>query len=388
MITLAKLANYFEQGLNKTLNNPEIQFKIWADAGKFEVPSREDNTITHYINGNLRTTSSANDATALEMGVNGLTLEFGIPVKEPRTNAQQTAAQLAEIKDGQYPFIIYITSAINKFFQTSQVVTLPDDAGTQYSISWLSGSAITGNVDFRQDIGKSIIFTVYIDVTFVAGGVHSKLVKVYVDDSLVPIKAIRHGRSPMLEHNVCADNLTMKSIATSTAFSVDIEFPAAQKDTATKMCLDYLFDGEPNVVHFITVNFGGVKENLYLMTTNAVQTAVQGISVVGISASLIEAVDNILAYNVPDNFQAGKFLFAKSDVQSLSFTPSVDSLAHIAGKTVKLAAGVEFTVPLTPSAFIYNDEKDLYGVYLITNKAVTISAASATFEIVKEAKNG
>ena len=38
MITLTKLANYFEEGLNKTLNNPEIQFKIWADAGKFQKP--------------------------------------------------------------------------------------------------------------------------------------------------------------------------------------------------------------------------------------------------------------------------------------------------------------------------------------------------------------
>ncbi len=379
MITLTKLANYFEEGLNKTLNNPEIQFKIWADAGKFQKPFREGNSITHYVNGNLKTSTSANDANDLVMGVNGLSLEFAIETQMPRTNGTQTAEELAKIKEGQYPYISYITSAINKFFSTAQVTFLKDDDATEFSISWLAGTAVTGDVDIRPVIGQSILFTVYIEITFVAGGVSSRLVKVYIDDSPVPIKAIRHGRSPMLERDVYAAKLISKNVATSTAFSIDVEFPA-NKDTATKACLDYLFKGEPNVAHFVNVKFGDMQEQLYLMTLNTVQTAVQGISIAGITASLIEITENILAINVPDGFQVGKFTFATSDAESLTFTPSEDCLAYIAGQAVKLTGGNAQTITLEPSAMQCNYENGVYEVYLITNKAVSISSASATYE--------
>ncbi len=379
MITLTKLANYFEDGLNKTLNNPEIQFKIWADAGKFQKPFREGNSITHYVNGNLKTSTSANDANDLVMGVNGLSLEFAIETQMPRTNGTQTAEELAKIKDGQYPYISYITSAINKFFSTAQVTSLKDEDGTEFSISWLAGTAVTGDVDIRPVIGQSILFTVYIEITFVAGGVSSRLVKVYIDDSPVPIKAIRHGRSPMLERDVYAAKLTSKNVATSTAFSIDVEFPA-NKDTATKVCLDYLFKGEPNVAHFVDVEFGDLQKQLYLMTLNTVQTAAQGISIAGITASLIEVTENIFAINVPDGFQVGKFTFATSDAESLTFTLSEDCLAYVAGQAVKLTGGNAQTITLEPSAMQFNYENGVYEVYLITNKTVAISSASATYE--------
>lgn len=379
MITLTKLANYFEEGLNKTLNNPEIQFKIWADAGKFQKPFREGNSITHYVNGNLKTSTSANDANDLVMGVNGLSLEFAIETQMPRTNGTQTAEELAKIKDGQYPYISYITSAINKFFSTAQVTSLKDEDGTEFSISWLAGTAVTGDVDIRPVIGQSILFTVYIEITFVAGGVSSRLVKVYIDDSPVPIKAIRHGRSPMLERDVYAAKLTSKNVATSTAFSIDVEFPA-NKDTATKVCLDYLFKGEPNVAHFVDVEFGDLQKQLYLMTLNTVQTAAQGISIAGITASLIEVTENIFAINVPDGFQVGKFTFATSDAESLTFTLSEDCLAYVAGQAVKLTGGNAQTITLEPSAMQFNYENGVYEVYLITNKTVAISSASATYE--------
>ncbi len=379
MITLTKLANYFEDGLNKTLNNPEIQFKIWADAGKFQKPFREGNSITHYVNGNLKTSTSANDANDLVMGVNGLSLEFAIETQMPRTNGTQTAEELAKIKDGQYPYISYITSAINKFFSTAQVTSLKDEDGTEFSISWLAGTAVTGDVDIRPVIGQSILFTVYIEITFVAGGVSSRLVKVYINDSPVPIKAIRHGRSPMLERDVYAAKLTSKNVATSTAFSIDVEFPA-NKDTATKVCLDYLFKGEPNVAHFVDVEFGDLQKQLYLMTLNTVQTAAQGISIAGITASLIEVTENIFAINVPDGFQVGKFTFATSDAESLTFTLSEDCLAYVAGQAVKLTGGNAQTITLEPSAMQFNYENGVYEVYLITNKTVAISSASATYE--------
>lgn len=387
MITLSQLANYFEEGLNNSLNNPEIQFKIWANAGKHTPPIRKGNTVTYFIDGNLRTSTSTNDATSLVMGVNGLTLEFGIYTKLPKTNTKQTEEDLAKIKDGQYPFITYITSAINKYFTTAKVAMLKDDTEEEFSLSWVAGTAISGDVDIRSEIGESILFTVYIELTFVQGGVLSKSVNTYIDDALIPIKAVRYGRSPALERSVNAGKLISKSVATSTAFSIDLEFPA-NKDIATKECIEYLMSGEPNIAHFLEINFGGIQSELYFMILNTVQTAIQGISIAGITASFIEVVDNQLVFGVPDSFQIGKYTIYTADTESVRVRGNRDCLAFIAGQVIKLVKYQEQVIKLEPGFLNFNAEKNVYDLYLVTNKAVSMLPLSHPFAIIKEAADG
>ena len=378
MITLNQLAEYFEEGLNKTLNNPEIQFRVWAHAGVHNKPERDGNTVTHFITGNLRTSTSSNDATALVMGVNGLSLEFAIQTQAPKTNATQTESELQKIQDGQYPYVAYITGAINKYFLNSQVAQLTDSDGAQFSLSWVAGTAVTGDVAIRSHIGESILFTVYIELTFVKGGISSKSVLTYIDDMTIPYKAVRHGRSTLVERDVYASNLNSKSVATSGAFSVDVEFPA-NSDAATKACFDFLLNGNLNVAHFVNVQFGNTYEKLYLMTLNSVQTAAQGISILGITASFMEVVDNSLALNVPDSYQVGKFTLSSSNITSITFTPSVDCLAYIAGQALKLTGGQAQTIAIELSSMQYNDDDGVYEVYLITDRAVTLSGTSTQF---------
>ena len=133
MITLEQFADIFQRGLNAVLKKNEIQFKIWSNVGKYQKAIRDGNTVTKYINGNLRVSSSANDANDLVMGVNGLTLDFIVPLKRPRTNAKQTAEELAAIQDGQYPFVEEIVNAIDGYFQkavsTSMALWRPRSGG-------------------------------------------------------------------------------------------------------------------------------------------------------------------------------------------------------------------------------------------------------------------
>ena len=42
MIKLTQLAKRFENGLNAVLNNSEIQFKIWAEAGEHVRAMRDE----------------------------------------------------------------------------------------------------------------------------------------------------------------------------------------------------------------------------------------------------------------------------------------------------------------------------------------------------------
>ena len=106
--------------------------------------------------------------------------------------------------------------------------------------------------------------SVYIEVYFIEGGVSSKSVKVYVDGISIPYTAARFGRSPVIERDVYADEFVSKSIITSTAIAIDLDFPSTAEGSAG-IALDYLFDGEPNVAHFVKVKWGTVKEKNYFM---------------------------------------------------------------------------------------------------------------------------
>lgn len=387
MITVKQLAVKFEDGLNAILQNPEIKFKIWADAGEYKKPVREGNTIVHEIVGNLRTSTSSNDANnVLVMGVNGLSLDFLIPIYPPRTNATQTAEELALIKDGQYPFLEYITSAINAYFQEAQATTLTDENNVEFSVAFQAGAVIPGNVEIAAKFGKSVPYNVFIQVYFIEGGTNSKDVKISVDGQLMPFQAVRLGRAAVLERDVFAGETISKCYASSTAFSVDADFPSSN-NPATTTALDYLLNGEANTAHFVNVQWGNVGvEKLFFMIYNTVQTSVTGIAVAGVSASLIEVGGNDELYNLPQGFKTVRFTFANSQVDTLSFTLSEECQTYIAGVGAVKRNGAQ-TVTLTPLSFEYNgDEQDgsngTYNVNLIVDKDVTISNASAPFTII------
>ena len=387
MISLKELSNRFESGLNaelKTvLKSEEIQFKIWAEAGQFQKPLRDGNTITYFINGNLRTSSSANDANDLVMGVNGLTLDFAIPTRPPRTNSSQTAADLEKIYDGQYPFVQAVTEAINNYFQTAQSLPpMNDDEGTQFSVSFQAGTSISGTVDILPAIGECITVNVYIDVYFIEGGTNSKDVKITLDGKNMPYKELRLGRAPVVERDVYAGENVSKCLTSSTVFTIDAAFPSSD-NPATKTALSYVLEGEPNMVHFLKVKWGNDAEKLYLMTYNSVQNTAVGINIAGVQASFMEVADNCNVYNLPAGFQLGKFTFVNSSENvELSFTVSEKCCAFIAGVGAFEVSG-SATVKLTPNSFEYDTGKNVYNVYMITDKAVTITNASVQFEEVK-----
>lgn len=365
MITVKQLSEVFEYGLNTVLNNSEIQFKIWAEAGEHERSHREDNTVTYFINGNLRTSTSANDANDLVMGVNGLSLEFAVPIQQPRTNATQTAEDLAKIKDSQYPFITYITNAINGYFQKAQAIILTDGNGIDFSVGFQAGTVTPGGVDLASVLGNYLPVSVYIEVYFVQGGVNSKDVKVTFDNSPIPFQATRYGRTPVTERDVYAGNLVSKNVITSSAFAIDVDFPVTD-DAATQACINYLLSGEPNVAHFVNVKFGNLNEQLFLMTLNTVQVSAQGIAIAGASASLMEVVDNISAINLPEGLELNKFTFNNSDVATVQFNATENCYFYCTGKTYSLEAGESIDIPLSPANFEYDENSGEYFVYYIT----------------------
>lgn len=380
MITIKQLSELFENGLNAQLNNPELKFKIWATAGEYQKPVREGNTIVHEIIGNLRTSTSSNDANnVLVMGVNGLSLDFMIPVYPPRTNATQTAEELQKIKDGQYPFLEYIMTAINAYFQEAKATTLTDEDNVEFSVAFQAGTVIPGAVELAAKFGNAVPLNVFIQVYFIQGGTNSKDVKISVDGQLMPFQAVRLGRAAVLERDVFAGETVSKCFASSTAFSVDADFPSSN-NPATTTALQYLLNGEANTAHFVNVQWGSGVEKLFFMIYNTVQTSVTGIAVAGVSASLIEIGGSEEIYNLPQGFKTIRFTFTNSQAETLSFTLSEECQTYISGVGAAKRNGAQ-TVNLTPLSFEYNGD-GTYNVNLIVDKEVTVTNASAPFTII------
>ena len=394
MISATQLANLFENDLNDILKaklgNSEIQFKIWANAGEYQRPVREGNTIVHNIIGNLRTSTSANDANnVLAMGVNGISLEFLVPVLPPKTNAAQTAEYLAKIKDSQYPFLELISNVINSYFQTAQSTFIKDESGTEYSVAFQAGTVLPGSVELAVKLGQALPISVFVQVYFIEGGINSKDVKVSVDGQLMPFQAVRLGRASIVERDVYSGSVISKCLVSSTAFSIDADFPSSNNNPASKTAIDYVLNGEPNTAHFVNVEWGSKVQKLFFMSYNTIQSSATGIAIAGLSASLMEIVSNTYLYNVPRGFQIARFKFTNSinsngSAVTLSFNLSAEVNAYISGVGAAKMSGNQ-TVTLTDASFTYDEEEDAYFVDLVTETAVTITNASTQFSIIPEA---
>lgn len=388
MITIKQFAEKIENDLNSALfavlKNEEIRFKIWATAGEYQKPVREGNVITHEIIGNLRTGTSSNDANnVLAMGINGLSLDFMLPILPPRTNAAQTAEQLAKISGGQYPFLELIINVLNSYFQKAQVTTMTDSDEVEFSVAFQAGTVIPGAVELAPKFGNAVPLNVFIQVYFIEGGTNSKDVQITVDGKLMPFQAVRLGRAAVLERDVYAGESISKCFASSNAFSVDADFPSSN-NPATTTALSYLLDGEANTTHFVGVQWGSGIEKLYFMEYNTVQTSATGIAVAGISASFVELGGNDTLYNLPSGFSLVKFEFDNSQTETFTFVLSGECETYIAGVgATKRIGSITQLVALSPLSFEYDEESGKYIVELVLNGNVYVTRASVPYTTIR-----
>lgn len=384
MIKLSQIAEMFENGLNSLYGNPEIKFHIWSDVGKFDQPYRDGNTITHYITGNLKSTSSANDANLLVMGTNDLSLEISIPLKRPRTNAKQSEEDLRAVQNGQYPFVEEIKNVLNGYFQEAQSVIIPDGEDN-YSVSFSAGVSISGVVDIASQLGKHVTASVYVQLYFIKGGTISRDVQVTFDNVLIPYQHVDTARANVIERDVYAGKLVSKGISSSSAFSLDLNFPS-NADNTTQELIDFVLRGEPNTAHFVSVKWGNIGEDLYLMTVDNVTTRAEGVTIAGISAALIEVTENPELLSLPAGFQMGRFTFPNTAATQLTFTLSEACKAFIGGYAYEWAEGSK-AITLSANDFEYDDETNAFYVYLITDRQVTVTSDTA-FTVTKGAQDG
>lgn len=420
MITLIQFANIIENGLNTALNNSELQFKVWASAGEMTKALRSGNTVTHWIPCNLISTSSANEGNILSMGANSLSLDIAIPLQEPKTNATQTAAELAKIQNSQYKYVDYITGIVDNYFQIAQVIQENDASGVSYTISMSAGRATTGVVDILPVLDNCLIISVFISATFLQGGVNARNIVLTIDGVQVPITTQSIGRTNRLANDVYSGSQTVKNIASATALAIDFAFPA-NADNTTKQAFLTLLNGQPNLAHFVQLSVGSLYDGNYFMMFDNLVLNAQNVLFAGITGSLIEVVDNPLMINVPDYMQVGYISVPSSTNETsyaLTFTaqqilpanailPASYKLNVYMNSTVQILElnyssrqinpdgtftitfSSEFPITFNNSNLVYNSNLNVYLFYIISLKAVSVSVnPSLTFTIVKEPTNG
>lgn len=382
MVSLTQLAQTIEQGLTSQLNDPNIDFKIWASAGEYSKSVRSGNTVQSYIQGTLLSSSSSNEQNILSMGYNGLQLYLSVPLQAPKTLSTQTAAELQKIQNSQYPFLTLVLSALDAYFSIASVMQLTDDAGTDYTVSMVAGRAITGNVDVAAQFGNNLTVSVLIGVYFLQGGISARNIVLNIDGVRVPLSSVTINRANQKSSDVYQGGTSVKNVSSATAISIDFAFPA-NSDNTTAQTFSALLEGNANMAHFVDLAIGSQFDGKYLMMFDNLNLAAQGVQFAGVTGALIECVDNPTLLNFPDYMQVGYFTFSNSSAASLTFSASATVSAYVSGNIFTLSSST--SVSLSAADFIYNESANEYRVYMVTLGAVTVSDSSAPFTVVQEA---
>lgn len=383
MVSLTQLAQTIEQGLTSQLNDPNIDFKIWASAGEYSKSARSGNTVQSYIQGTLLSSSSSNEGNILSMGYNGLQLYLSVPLQAPKTVSTQTSEELQKIQNSQYPFLTLVLSALDAYFSVASVMQLTDDAGTEYTISMVAGRAITGNVDVAAQFGNNLTVSLLIGVYFLQGGISARNVVVNIDGVRVPLSSVTINRANQKSSDVYQGGTSVKNVSSATALSIDFAFPA-NSDNTTNQAIRAIYAGNANMAHFVELSIGSQYDGNFLMTFDNLNLAAQNVQFAGITGALIECVDNVSLLSFPNYMQVGYFEFDNSSTTRFSFNSSnYDYLAYISGRIYSLASAN--SIGLEPADFVYDQTSGKYRVYMVTLGVVPVTQSDFPFTVVQEA---
>lgn len=418
MITVAALASYFENALNALIPSGEnYTFKIWAEAGNFTKPYRvpNTNTVVYTINGQLSVNASAVTPNALVMGVNGLTLEFLVPVQPPKSSPTQPDSELAPVQNGQLYFIQQVSQILLRYFVKPINDTMTDENGNSFTMAMYSGVSISGVIDQFTQVGEAMPMSVSITLNFGEGCVNGLSINVYMDGEQVPYLTFDPSRSAQLTTDLQSNTTVQKHLSTSSAYAIQFTCPSTIANTATMAVYDYIASSVPtNEAHFVEIEWGEERDDIYLMLFTSANATVRGAEFAGLNANMGEAYQNEEYLSFPASFTAGTFTSSTSSATSVNFTvnstfnityaqnatipESYPFYYYIGGTAYKLtatlsttAAGSDnstvatyavteaITAALNASDYAYDEDNNNYIVYLIASQQITVTNVSAGF---------
>ena len=338
MITLLSLARHIEHELNES--GLGYAFKIFSDTGEFQKATRNKNTVTECINGELRSLSS--DITTLDDGsilaTQNCKLDLIFRLEDQEENEVEEFIEINEkngkisVKKGETIIgsasqVNDIRTVLNNYFQTSSVFQGPieDGAGKSFIVTRIFQLAESGQRNQIEILGNSFVFSVYVYYMFVENGINTKNQVFELDGLDIPLQSITIYRTPVMDGNVYANTKdgSVRNISSMSQFSVSIELPALTKDF-TFIVLESLFNGELNVPHILQTRVNN-KGDYYLVSLGENRLIGETIKNMGQSISFVLCPDEYDLLNIPE-YEQRSYLLKLDDISGVKYL-STQSIA-------------------------------------------------------------
>lgn len=298
MIKIEKLSKIIEEKLNEKLLNSgitEYQFNIVCDTAEFKRPLRNKNDIFEFVNGYLNINSS--DTSSLNSGALfstlSATLKIIMRMKGYEDNIWSTPENENELPQiisfGDKSRISNMRALLDSVFQENSYQEIYDEnTDKKYLMSTVYEFAQTGTRAQVEKLGDSFTFSTNIYYTFVEEGINTRSAIFILDGVAIPYQAFTCYRTPTMDGNVYAntnDGAT-KNLSSQTTLSISFELPALLDITTSNM-FNFLFDGELNQAHLLTMNIGAKVKN-YIVTYGENKLIGETIKNLGQNLSLVE----------------------------------------------------------------------------------------------------
>lgn len=363
MIELNSVANMFETGINSLMPD-NIVLKIWTDVGKYEKPVRSLNSVQYTLPGILACTSSTNSTASggLILGLQALVLEIKFPQRMPITAPGQA-------QQDDYEFVQEIRGILDTYFSANKSFVVQDGQST-YKVGMGYGLSVSGTPELSNHLGPSYSLSVYINLLYAENGINSRDIVAQFDGVPINFETANPSRSATVSTDIYSGSSVAKNVVTSTAFSIDCTLPSTTNNVNAEF-VDYLLNGKPNTAHFVKLTWGTVGEKLFLMTQKDIQASISGVENVGLTMPLIEVVENAETLNYPAQFYVAMLYLTNSTEQISVILPA--GTYYFNGSAFELTAQTELSPFISSENLIYNEQKQAYGVLLISLNTVTPS---------------
>lgn len=393
MINIDSLTNYLQINLNNELRrvlspyttstSSTVQFRLFTDLGDFKKaykpnPTNQPNIVLEYINGIVTTVNS--DVTTLntELGVAVIELlfEFAVPVRNPK--GYTMGENNTDSNQPTYPLVV--KSAVDNFFAQNRIYSTNIN-GKSYTGGLKFEFLDTGTRNQQVGIGDNVSYSASITYFLVEDGINSSQIAFYIDGIRVPFENAIPNRATVKQSDVASDitNHISKSIVTSSAFAVDLNLPSTNT-TIGNYLVDWLLNGEPNVVHFLEIQWGTEREpSFYLVTFSDVNGSVQDIKTAGHSLSIVEIKEAVDFMNFPETFGVFRVSSGLASNRTISISErasgTVTGAVYVYVPTqgvVKLdGAGSTFT-----TGSLINASNENGDIYIVLSKKYNISVST------------
>ena len=298
MIELYQLANKLQEELNK--NQDLYEFNIVCDTAEFKKSKRENNEVTEIINGYFSVNGS--DISTLNSGALVSTINCSLRViMRMKGFEEDVYGEFEGVDDNGAPtvetrLVSYgdnsriknMREYLDGFFKGNTCDAMTDKNDKKFIVSAIYNFSQSGQRGQVERLGDSFMFSTEIFYTIVQEGINTRMSTFILDGVVIPFQSMTIYRTPTMDGNVYANTKdgATKNLASQSTFSVSFELPALEDDTTANM-LDFLFNGDINQAHLLTVDINKKTKN-YLVTYGETKLIGQTVQNLGQTLSLVE----------------------------------------------------------------------------------------------------